>query len=74
MSRLIITFSTLFKTLQAEKILRAQISCRPTPTPPGLSSDICAVSVELLDQNKRGQALALLEKEGLTPSGIHEIS
>jgi len=70
---LILTFPTLFKVLAADKLLRQQVSCRPTPTPQGLSSDICGVSVELLDRSQLTRALALLKADGNPPSGQHEV-
>jgi hypothetical protein len=65
----------MFKVLAADKLLRdqEQISCRPTPTPPGLSSDICGVCVELLDRSQLNKALELLEADGNPPSGRHEV-
>ena len=73
MTRLILTFETLFKVLAADKLLRTKVSCRPTPTPAGLSSSICGMSLELLDAAQHEVALSSLRNAGLEPSGIHEI-
>lgn len=73
MSRLILTFETLFQVLAADKALREQVSCRPTPTPPGLSTAICGVSIELLNQTQRDDALQLLGSKNLSPSGVHQL-
>ena len=74
MSRLILTFPTLPRVLAADKTLRDRIDCRPTPTPSGLSADICSISLELLDQAQRQQALDILNAAALPPSGVHEIT
>jgi hypothetical protein len=74
MSRLILTFPTLTQVLAADKMLRDHVQCRPTPTPAGLSADICGVSIELLEQQQKQQALSILEEAQLKPSGIHELN
>lgn len=74
MSRLILTFDTLFQVLSADKILRGKVRCRTTPTPPGLSASICGVSIELLDRNQLPLTIELLEEHSLSPSGVHEIN
>lgn len=77
MARLIITFPTLHKVLAAEKALRTaaemRFACRPTPTPPGLSADICGMSIELLDSAQKESALSYLQSVKLSPSGIHDV-
>lgn len=73
MSRIILTFETLFKVLAADKALREHVSCRPTPTPAGLSTAVCGVSLELLDQSQRDQALKRLADNNLAPNGLHDL-
>jgi nicotinamide riboside kinase len=74
--RIIITFESLQQVLKAEKLLRESdnFKCRTTPTPPGLSSDICSMSIELYDPKSQDNALAHLQKHGLVPSGVHCLS
>ncbi|MBX9770348.1 MAG: DUF3343 domain-containing protein, partial [Candidatus Obscuribacterales bacterium] len=55
MPRLILTFPTMFDVLAADKLLRTKFNCRPTPTPPGLSTSICGMSLELLNPEERDQ-------------------
>ena len=74
MSRLILTFDSLFRVLAADKTLKEHVSCRPTPTPAGLSVSVCSVSLEILNHNQKDTALSILEQQDLTPKGIHEIS
>lgn len=73
MSRVILTFETLFQVLAADKFLRGQIDCRPTPTPPGLSTAVCGVSLEILNLQQRENAIKLLQEKSLSPNGIHEL-
>lgn len=73
MSRLILTFDSLFQVLAADKALRERVSCRPTPTPSGLSASICSVSLEILDRHEKNTALDILEQQHLRPRGVHEI-
>jgi hypothetical protein len=73
MSRLVLTFETLFQVLSADKAIRNQITCRPVPTPPKLSTSICGVSIELLDKNQKDTALSLLADANLIPAGVHEV-
>lgn len=73
MSRLILTFESLFQVLAADKALREHVDCRATPTPSGLSTSICGVSLELLDPQEKDTALSILEQQKLCPHGIHEI-
>jgi hypothetical protein len=74
MSRLILTFPTLFQVLAADKLLRgSRIVCRPTPTPQGLSADICGVSVELLDPSQLEQARKALADNQLPAKGEHQV-
>jgi hypothetical protein len=74
MSRIILTFETLFQVLAADKALREHVLCRPTPTPGGLSTAVCGVSLELLDHPQKDQALKRLEANNLRPNGIHELT
>ncbi|MBX9689539.1 MAG: DUF3343 domain-containing protein [Candidatus Obscuribacterales bacterium] len=74
MTRLILTFDTVFQVLAAEKSLRSGLSCRSVPTPSGLSSSICGISVELLDLSQEAAALEKLESVNLKPSGIYKIA
>jgi len=50
--RIIVTFPSLHRVLAAEKSLKSAageaFQIRPTPTPPGLSSAICGMSIEIL--------------------------
>ena len=73
MSRLILTFETLFQVLSADKALKSHFKCRPVPTPPGLSNDICGISLELLDTSERFEALNRLQENQLAPQAIHEL-
>ncbi len=73
MGRLILTFETLFQVLSADKLLRNTLACRPTPTPAGLSTSICSISLELLDPSDRQAALNLLDSASLAPTGVHDI-
>jgi hypothetical protein len=63
----------LFQVLAADKALRDRVTCRPTPTPPGLSSAVCGVSIELLEQDQKTQALKMLEEVKMPPNGVHEL-
>jgi hypothetical protein len=71
--RLILTFETLFQVLAADKALRDHVRCRPTPTPPGLTTAVCGVSLELLEHNQREEAIRRLGEENLNPSGVHQL-
>jgi Protein of unknown function (DUF3343) len=75
--RLIFTFPTLHKVLSAEKTLRAsaddRLRCRPTPTPPGLSHDICGMALEIMIPENRDAALNFLEQANLAPKGVHSM-
>lgn len=75
--RTILTFSTLHQVLAAEKTLRntegIKNSARATPTPPGLGSAICGMSLELLENEKRQAVLDSLASAGLNPAGVHEV-
>lgn len=74
MIRLIITFETLFQVLAADKVLRDLVSIRPVPTPPGLGSDICGVSLEVLDLKQQSKVEQLLEERQMHPKGFHHTS
>jgi|LakMenEpi03Aug12_release.lakeMendotaPanAssembly.Ray.scaffolds.fasta_scaffold611612_2 hypothetical protein len=73
MTRTIITFETIFLVLAADKLLKEKVSCRTVPTPSGLSSDICGISIELLEPEKETDALALLESGALRPRGVFHV-
>lgn len=73
MTRLILTFETVFQVLAADKLLKSEINCRTVPTPSGLSSSICGISIELLDHCQESQALKSLENGQLPPKGVHHI-
>ena len=73
MSRLILTFPTLFQVLAADKVLQGRFEFRPTPTPPGLSADICGMSIELLKFNQKDDAISYLAEANLEPMGVHVI-
>ena len=73
MPRLILTFETMFQVLSADKLLREHVACRPTPTPAGLSTSICGVSIELLDQSEEQVALQILENQSSPPKGVHHL-
>ena len=75
--RTILTFPTLHQVLAAEKALRnteaTKTSVRPTPTPPGLSSAICGMSLEILVKENQQAVLDCLAKAGLKPAGVYEV-
>jgi hypothetical protein len=75
--RTILTFSTLHQVLAAEKALRnneaTKTSVRPTPTPPGLGSAICGMSLEVLDKDRQQAALECLSKACIQPAGIFDV-
>lgn len=73
MTRLILTFETVFQVLSADKLLRDRVDCRTVPTPAGLSSSICGISIELLNHSQEENALSVLENGRLCPKGIHRI-
>lgn len=73
MARIILTFETLFQVLAAEKVLRTSVVCRPTPVPPGLSTSICGMAVEILELGQIELAKKILEQSELKPTGIHEL-
>lgn len=70
MARLILTFETMFQVLAADKLLRTEFLCRPVPTPAGLSSDICGISLELLEPETREIALDRLNALNHIPKGV----
>ena len=73
MTRLILTFETVFQVLAAEKLLKNEFACcRTVPTPSGLSSSICGISIEILDESQKDLILARLESGKLKP-GLHSI-
>lgn len=75
--RTILTFPTLHQVLAAEKALRndetTKTAARPTPTPPGLGSAICGMSLELLEKENQPKVLECLAKSNLNPAGVFEI-
>jgi len=71
MTRTIITFETVFQVLAADKVLREKVSCRTVPTPSGLSSSICGISIEILEPENEQLAFATLKTAGIEPKGIH---
>jgi hypothetical protein len=77
-ARLIITFSTLHQVLTAEKALRAAnpavFKIRPTPTPPGLSTSICGMSIEILEQDQKQEIMDFLQSNSLQPSGLYTVA
>ncbi len=73
MTRLILTFESVFRVLAADKLLRDQIKCRTVPTPSGLSSSICGISLELMEQEQAELALCMLKNDDINPVGVHRI-
>lgn len=73
MTRSILTFETVFQVLAAQKLLNGKIKCRTVPTPSGLSTSICGISLELLEPDRSSEANQLLCAQSLTPRGIHEL-
>lgn len=82
--RIILTFSSLQQVLKAEKQLRltgdVRFACRATPTPPGLSADICGMSLELTYQDPdlskpsaSADVVHFLNSKHLTPKGFYKI-
>lgn len=74
MTRSILTFETVFQVLAAEKTLIGKIQCRTVPTPAGLSSSICGMSLEILQSDLAEDALQLLKDNSVPPVGLHRIS
>lgn len=77
MSRLILTFQSLHQVLAAEKLLKEApktFTCRPTPTPPGLTTSICGMAIEILDHERKNEILQYLENQSVTPEGVHEVA
>ncbi|MBC8000384.1 MAG: DUF3343 domain-containing protein [Leptolyngbya sp.] len=76
--RIILTFPTLHHVLAAEKVLRENSetasSIRPTPTPPGLTSAVCGMSLEITRAENENLVLACLEKNGKNPVAVHQLS
>ena len=75
--QIILTFPTIHQVLSAEKALRLNndviLRCRTTPTPPGLSSSICSMSLEILDPEDKEAVLSFLQERSLGPSGVYEL-
>lgn len=74
MTRSILTFETVFQVLAAEKSLAGKIPCRTVPTPAGLSSSICGMSLEILQADRADDALNLLRESSVIPVGLHTLS
>jgi hypothetical protein len=70
--RLVLTFESTFAVLKAEQLL-SNFKSRTCPTPPGLSHSVCSISIELLDLDKRNEALELLEQSSNKPTGVYEV-
>lgn len=73
MTRLILTFETVFQVLAADKLLKERFQCRTVPTPAGLSTSICGISIELLQAGQEKEALSCLESDKLSPSGVYHV-
>ncbi len=73
MTRLILTFETVFQVLAADKLLREKIKCRTVPTPSGLGTSICGISLELLQPEQEKEALRMLATDQFDFAGIHHI-
>ena len=76
MTRIILTFVNLHALLAAEKRLQESASgfrVRPTTTPPGLSADICGMSLEVLSVELEEEILEFLDAETLSPSGVYRL-
>ncbi|MBX9571915.1 MAG: DUF3343 domain-containing protein [Candidatus Obscuribacterales bacterium] len=74
MTRSILTFETVFQVLAAEKTLSGKIQCRTVPTPAGLSSSICGMSLEVLQTDLAEEAVRLLRDNSVPPVGLHQVS
>lgn len=76
-ARLIVTFTTLHQVLAAEKALRQAkpivFKVRPTPTPPGLSTSICGMSIEILEEDQKQLIMDFLSANSLQPSGLFKV-
>jgi hypothetical protein len=72
--RIIVTFSTLHQVLTAEKALRtaesAVFKIRPTPTPPGLSTSVCGMSIEILEEGQKQSIIDYLQSKSIQPTGL----
>jgi hypothetical protein len=75
MHRHIITFQNLHQVLRAEKALKGatgeEFNVRPAPTPPGLGSAICGMSIEILDSGQVERVVDFLTRADLPPQGVH---
>ncbi len=75
--RLIITFKNLHQVLKSERVLKAfrgeAFDIRPTPTPPGLSTAVCGMSIEVLQLGQLENILTALRKFELEPDSVHEV-
>lgn len=74
MTRLILTYETVYQVLAADKCLKTIANCRTIPTPSGLSSSICGIAIEILEREKKDLALSALESAQLFPDGVHLLS
>lgn len=76
MSRIILTFQSLHQVLAAEELLKVAPQAffyRPTPTPPGLTTSICGMAIEILEHKQKSAILQYLEDQSATPEGVHEV-
>lgn len=46
---------------------------RPTPTPQGLSSAVCGMSIEILQSEQIDDILTFLKQSDLEPAGLHSV-
>jgi hypothetical protein len=76
--RHIITFKNLHQVLKAEKLLKNSadnsFEIRPTPTPQGLSSAVCGMSIEILRSDQSDNILTFLRQSDLEPVGLHTVA
>ena len=75
--RIIVTFASLHQVLTAEKALRTAASAvfkiRPTPTPPELSTSVCGMSIEILEEDQKQTIIDYLQSKSIKPSGLYTI-
>jgi hypothetical protein len=75
--RHIITFKNLFQVLKAERLLKAEatsgFAVRPTPTPPGLDTAICGMSLEILEPSQKDEIIARLAMLNLVPHSVFQL-
>jgi hypothetical protein len=75
--RHIITFKNLHQVLKAERLLKNSdgnsFEVRPTPTPQGLSSAVCGMSIEVLRSDQTDSIITFLRQSDLEPAGLHDV-